>query len=510
MSSSQLYEAPEIGLTGWQRWIWRQLTSMKTALILLLFLAVAAIPGSIYPQRSADPNGVVQFFDNNPELAEVLDFFQFFDVYSSIWFSAIYILLFTSLVGCVLPRTKIHFEALKAEPVQTPTVLSRMPVYEKQALSKGLDPLELGEKILRAKRYRVIRRGDSISAEKGYSRETGNLLFHFSLVGVLIAVALGGGFSFSGQRVLVEGETFVNNLSGFDSLSPGVFFDPERLNPLSVTLESFDAEYDFVNETNIGAPLDFRASVTVKTSVDDPGQTSLVRVNQPLDAPGASVYLTGHGYAPMITVRDANGNISYSGPTVFLPQDGNMTSIGIIKVPDNLPEQIGIVAFFYPTAAELDTGAYTSVYPDLVSPLVSMNVYTGDLGLDSGIPLNVYALDTDRLTQVAGRQAPTPGIVLLEGETKDLPNGLGSVSFDGVKQFASLDIAYYPGQIWVLIFSLLSLLGVMMTLLTPRRRLWVKQNASSFEVAGLSRRDDPRLEEVVRELTKAITNGQTR
>ena len=111
---------------------------------------------------------------------------------------------------------------------------------------------------------------------------------------------------------------------------------------------------------------------------------------------------------------------------------------------------------------------------------------------------------------MAGRQAPTPGIVLLEGESKELPNGLGSVSFDGVKQFASLDIAYYPGQIWVLIFSLLSLLGVMMTLLTPRRRLWVKKSTSSFEVAGLSRRDDPRLEEVVRELTKAITNGQTR
>jgi cytochrome c biogenesis protein len=82
---------------------------MKTALILLLLLAAGAVPGSIYPQRSADPNGVAQFFDNNPELAPVLDFFQLFDVYGSIWFSAIYILLFTSLVGCVLPRTKVHY-----------------------------------------------------------------------------------------------------------------------------------------------------------------------------------------------------------------------------------------------------------------------------------------------------------------------------------------------------------------------------------------------------------------
>jgi len=507
VSSSQRYESPDIGLTGWARWIWRQLTSMRTALLLLLLLAAAAVPGSIYPQRSADPNGVAKYFDDQPELAEVLDFFQLFDVYSSVWFSAIYILLFTSLVGCVLPRTKIHFEALRAEPVQTPTNLSRMPVFESAKTPKGIDPVAKGKEILSKQRYRVIQRGNSISAEKGYMRETGNLVFHFSLVGVLIAVGIGGGLSFSGQRVLAEGDTFVNNLAGFDSLSPGVFFDPEKLAPLSVTLEKFEVDYDFQNETNIGAPLDFRATVTVKSSQDEAGLTEVVRVNHPLDGPGANVYLTGHGYAPEITIRDANGDISYSGATIFLPQDGNMTSIGIIKVPDNLPEQIGIVGFFYPSAIELDTGAYTSIFPGVIDPLVSMNVYTGDLGLDSGIPLNVYALDTDRLTQVAGRGTPNPAIELKLGETKDLPNGLGTVTFDGIKRFASLDIAYNPGQVWVLIFSLLALAGVIISLTTPRRRVWVKKTTAGFEVAALSKRDDPKLEEVVRELTKAIRNG---
>jgi cytochrome c biogenesis protein len=507
VSSSRLYEAPEIGLTGWARWIWRQLTSMKTALILLLLLAAAAVPGSIYPQRSADPNGVVQYFRDNPELAEILDFFQIFDVYSSVWFSAIYILLFASLIGCVLPRTKIHFDALREEPVKTPSNLSRMPVYKKVKTANNVDHLSLALELLKKKGYRVKLDETSVSAEKGYSRESGNLIFHFSLVGVLLAVAIGGGLSFSGQRVLTEGETFVNNLAGFDSLSPGVFFNPDRLTPFSVTLEKFEVDYDFLNQTNIGAPLDFRATVTVRESPGAAGITDLVRVNEPLDGPGASVYLTGHGYSPEITVRDGNGDISFSGPVVFLPQDGNMTSIGIIKVPDNLPEQIGVVAFFYPTAAELDSGAFTSIYPDPISPLVSMNIYTGDLGLDSGIPLNVYALDTDRLTQVAGRGTANPGIVLELGETAELPNGLGTVSFDGLKKFASLDIAYNPGQVWVLIFSLLALLGVIVTLLTPRRRVWVKVQSGSFEVAALSRRDDPKLEEVVRELSETIRNG---
>ena len=507
MSSSQLYEAPEIGLTGWARWIWRQLTSMRTALILLLLLAAASVPGSIYPQRSADPNGVVQYFDESPQLAEVLDALQLFDVYTSIWFSAIYILLFTSLVGCVLPRTKIHYEALKAEPVQTPTNLSRMGAFETAAIPKGVDPVALGKQILEKQRYRVIQRGDSVSAEKGYIRETANLIYHFSLVGVLIAIGIGGGMSFSGQRVLAEGDTFVNNLAGFDSLSPGTFFDPNNLAPISVTLDKFEVDYDFANETNIGAPLDFRATVTLRSTADQEGQTSLVRVNEPLDGPGASVYLTGHGYAPEITIRDENGDISYSGASIFLPQDGNMTSIGIIKVPDNLPEQIGIVGFFYPSVIQLASGAYTSIFPGVIDPLISLNVYTGDLGLDSGIPLNVYALDTDRLTQVAGRGTDNAAVEVRLGETADLPNGLGTVTFDGIKRFASLDIAYNPGQIWVLIFAMLSLGGIIVSLTTPRRRVWVKRVGDSFEVAGLSRRDDPRLEEVVRELTKAIEKG---
>jgi cytochrome c biogenesis protein len=382
-----------------------------------------------------------------------------------------------------------------------------MPVYEQVVSAAPANPTETAKRLLTKQGYRVIQRGDSISAEKGYLRETGNLVFHFSLVGVLIAVGIGGGLSFSGQRVLAEGDTFVNNLAGFDSLSPGTFFNPDNLAPLSVSLDKFEVDYDFKNETNIGAPLDFRATVTVRSPEDQVGKTALVRVNQPLDATGASVYLTGHGYAPEITIRDVNGNISYSGATVFLPQDGNMTSIGIIKVPDNLPEQIGIVGFFYPSKIELASGAYTSIFPGVVDPLVSLNVYTGDLGLDSGIPLNVYALDTDRLTQVAGRGTDNPAVELALGETADLPNGLGTVSFDGIKRFASLDIAYNPGQIWVLLFSLLALAAVTVSLVTPRRRVWVKSTTGGFEVAALSRRDDPKLEEVVRELTKAIRNG---
>ena len=119
---------------GWIRWAWRQVTSMRTALVLLLLLAIAAVPGSIVPQRSADPNGVTQYFTDNPDLAPVLDNLQLFDVYTSAWFSAIYILLFVSLIGCVIPRTQHHWKALRARPPRTPARLARLDAYREELI----------------------------------------------------------------------------------------------------------------------------------------------------------------------------------------------------------------------------------------------------------------------------------------------------------------------------------------------------------------------------------------
>ena len=481
----------------WPRWFWKQLTSMRTALFLLLLLAVAAVPGSVYPQRSADPNGVRVFFENNPDLAPIMDSFQLFDVYTSVWFSSIYLLLFISLVGCVLPRTKVHFEAMREKPVQTPKNLERMPAH----LTKELDGdvITGALAVLRASGYKAEIQGNSVSAEKGYLRETGNLVFHLALIGVLIAVGAGGALSYSGQRVLVEGETFVNNLASYDSFSPGPFFDETTLEPFSVTLENFDVVYDLKNPANLGQPIDFIADVS--TSFGD----AQIKVNYPLEAPGSNLYLTGNGFAPVITVFDGEGNIAYSGPTIYLAQDSNMTSLGVIKVPDALPKQIGMISFFYPTAQQLDSGAYTSIYPDPIDPLLTMNVYTGDLGLDAGIPRNVFALDVASLETVASRDGPNPTLELRVGESVALPAGLGSVRFDGLLRYASLDVAYNPGGIWVLFFALLSLFSLGLSLLVPRRRVWVRAlDGGTIEFAALARGDDPRLDEVLRELVNKI------
>ena len=359
---------PALGAVGWLRWGWRQLTSMRTALVLLLLLAIAAVPGSIVPQRSADPNGVTQYFADNPDLAPVLDNLQLFDVYTSIWFSAIYILLFVSLIGCVIPRTKHHWKALRARPPRTPARLERLDDYRASIieLAPGTDAdaaaataIDVAADQLRRGGYRVERydaRGTlSVSAERGYVRETGNLVFHTALIGVLVAVGVGGGFTYTGQGVIIEGGTFVNTLLDYTSFNPGRFVDEETLAPYSLTLDEFSVTYQPSGAQGAGQAGDFIAHLTTQLAGES-AQEGEVRVNHPLEMAGDRIYLMGNGYAPTITIKDAEGTVVFSESVPFLPQDTNMTSLGVVKVPDGLPEQLGLVGFFYPTQAPLTIG----------------------------------------------------------------------------------------------------------------------------------------------------------
>ncbi len=522
---------PKLGLVGWLRWFWRQLTSMRTALFLLLLLALAAVPGSLVPQRAADPNGVTQYFVDNPDLAPFLDKLQLFNVYTSVWFSAIYLLLFVSLIGCVVPRTKHHFDALRAKPPRTPARLSRLagfttrevpaPAAGSEASVTAASVVESARGLLKRQRYRTVvfagadrrtgREIVSVSAERGYMRETGNLVFHSALVGILITVGVGGGFGYQGQRVVVEGQTFVNTLLAYDSFNPGRFFSDSQLSPYKITLDSFSASYETQSLKAFGQPTDYTAAVT---TVDASGNTAQndIKVNSPLQIGGTDVYLLGNGYAPTITVRNPAGDVVFTDSVPFLPQDAALTSLGVVKVPDGLSTQVGLIGFFYPTQAQADTGVYYSSFPDLQYPVLTLNVYDGDLGLDGGVPASVYSLNTDTMTQLTGGSTGVKSLELKPGETVDLPNGLGTVSLDGVKRFASLDVHHDPTQGWVLVFAILVLAGLLTSLFIPRRRVWVKATERAdgsvhVEYAGLARGDDPRLVEAVTALADRHAAG---
>ena len=483
------------------RWLWRQLTSMRVALILLFLLALASIPGSIFPQRGTSPLRVNEFLADNPTTGPILDRFYMFDVFASPWFASIYLLLFISLTGCVLPRAVDHYKEVRSQPPATPRNLSRLPVhFQWQSNSTAEQVVSETAAAWKKRGWRVRQGDDWLSAEKGYARETGNLLFHLSLLVLLVAVGFGGAVGYRGTVIVREDAGFANNVTQYDTFAPGRLFGADDLPPFSFELKDFEATFQRGGQQN-GAPRAFRADVIVKDDPNSEPRPVTIEVNYPLRTSGITVYLVGHGFAPEFTVRDADGKVVWEDAAVFLPQDSAFTSSGVVKVPDTVP-QIGLQGFFLPTVTNDFSMGPKSVFPAADDPEVYLSVWQGDLGLDSGMPQSVYRLDTENMERIGIEE-------LAPGETWNLPNSAGTVEFTGYRQWASFVITKDPGKGWALGAAIASIIGLSLSLLIPRRRAWLRVTASEdegnlIEVAGLSKTEAPGLADEISQLAKLV------
>ena len=491
----------KFGVREWSRWLWRQLTSMRVALILLFLLAVASIPGSLFPQRGSDPLAVGRYFDEHAAIAPWLDRLGLFDVYASPWFAAVYLLLCISLVGCIVPRTIEHAKALRRQPPRAPSRLQRLQGYT-HATTEQPSAAVLGDaaSYLRRKHWRV-RTGDGwVSAEKGYTHETGNVVFHICLLLLLAAVAVGSLFGWRATVIVVEGRGFSNALTQYDSFSAGKLVDVSNLAPFTVTLEDFQAKYQ-QGGTQAGAPRDYSADLNYSPEPGEAPTPITIGVNTPLSVSGAKVFLQGHGYAPTFVVRDAAGQVIYDDAAVFLPQDGNLTSVGVIKIPDSAPP-LGFQGVLLPTAVLDPVAGPISTFPAADDPAVFLTAWQGDLGLNSGEPQSVFRLDTTDMTEI-GVDAMRPG------ETWVLPDGLGEVDFTGVSQFVSFTVAHDPGKEFALVAGLTAIAGLMLSLFIPRRRVWVRATADEagrtlVDIAGLSRTESSMVDDDTAALRAAV------
>jgi cytochrome c biogenesis protein len=477
---------------GWLRWGWHQLTSMRTALVLLFLLALGSIPGSVLPQEGTDQSSVQQYFTAHPTLAPWLNHLGLFNVFAAPWFAAIYLLLFASLIGCVVPRTFRLVGSARTPPPRAPRNLARLP--QSTSYSSALSPaaaVDGAAAVLGGQRFRLRRSAADatehwVSAEKGYLREVGNLLFHLSLLGVLLSIAAGGLFGYKADKLLVEGQSFSDTVSALDEIHPGRLVSDSDFAPFSLTLNKFTAQY-IESGQSVGQPSNFEADVTYTSSPGANPGTYRIRINDPLSVDSLKVYLIGHGYAPEFKVTGANGKVAYEEATPFIPANtSTFLSDGVVKAPD---ASLGFMGVFVPTALPVD-GTLQSIFPAADNPAVSLIGYSGNLGMDSGQPQSVYQLDTTGMTKISG----SPHL-LQPGQSWALPGGKGSITFVGVKQWVSLAITYDPGQVPALVCGMLALAGLLISFFVRRRRVFVRAvpaasgDGSVVTVGGLTRSD---------------------
>lgn len=502
---------------------WRTLTSMGTALVLLFLLALAAIPGALLPQRSLNESKVAEYIAEHPTLGPWLDRVQAFDVFSSFWFTAIYVLLFVSLVGCLTPRLIEHFRSLRATPVAAPRNLGRLPKHHTAEVPGG-DLTVMAASVderLRGWRRTTRTEGESteISAEKGYLREFGNIVFHFSLLGLLVAIAAGKLFSYEGNVIVIAdgGPGFCTaSPAAFDSFRAGNTVDGTSLYPMCIRVNDFQATYlDNGQAVGFQADIDYQAGDDLTSGTWQP---YLLKVNEPLRVGGDRVYLQGHGYAPTFTVTFPDGQtrtqtlqwrpedqISFlsSGAMRFDPPGGTYAD-----ERERRKNQIAIQGLFAPTAS-LHGTLLSSSFPEMRDPAVAVDIYKGDTGLDTGRPQSVFSLDERMIGQ--GRLTKMARVNLNAGQDTRLEDGT-VVRFDGAVPFVNLQVSHDPAQIWVLVFSMTMMGGLLVSLIVRRRRVWVRLSPGpagtvNVELGGLARTDNSGWGDEFERLTSRILTG---
>jgi cytochrome c biogenesis protein len=472
---------------------WRRLTSMRTALILLFLLAVAAVPGSLLPQRPLNPQKTQAYIDTHGSWGNVLNALGMFDVFGSVWFAAIYLLLFVSLVGCLIPRIRVHARALMRKPLPAPRNLDRLPESGSFEVAGTAAEYAASARATLGRRWRIEQRSEpsgaiTLSAEKGYSRETANLIFHIALLVSLVLIAVGRLYSYQGSKIVVQGNGFCNTVNNYDNWKPGRFAAEGKVSPAPFCIDKvtrFVAKY-----TSDDEPTEFQAELTYRPTLSSPEEQAALSVNHPLRIGGDRVYLINHGFAPQLTITMPDGSVVHDTQPFIATNASTLLSEGVFKEQGKpgARQDVGVRGLFAPTPA-LHGSVVTSTSPQVRKPMLAIFVYKGDLNY-RGLPQSVFRLDVSKMTKIGAKN-------LQVGQTQRFAGGV-SVRFDGWLPWIAIQVSHDPAQGWLLWSAGAMVLGLFGSLGVRRRRVWLRLTPSDggagpsltvVGVGGLARSD---------------------
>ena len=308
-------------------------------------------------------------------------------------------------------------------------------------------------------------RGDAVSAERGYLREAGNLLFH--LVGAGGAgrlrdrqpVRLQGRRDPGRRQRLLQQPHAVRRLRARQPV-PG----PDDMEPFSFDVDDFDVDWLTVRPARRAWPAASTRTLDYRESPSAPEQQYDLKVNHPLTIGDTEVFLIGHGYAPGDHGPRRQGRRRLQRAD-DLPADRPDASgpSAWSRRRTRSPTQIGLEGEFYPTVAFSDadrratsrSSATPSTRWSRCSSTPATSAWTPARRSRSTRSTRPTTDDADQAGRRAVPRRPAAG------QTVELPDGLGSVSFDGVERWNKIQISQTPGKFIALAGVVLALIGLL-------------------------------------------------
>jgi cytochrome c biogenesis protein len=492
---------------------------MRTALVLLLMLAIGSVVGTLVPQIPNSPERVARFIADHPLLGDFYRHAGFFDVFGSWWFVLVTTLLFLSLVMCLLPRTRAAIRNVRQAPLHAREIDSFRHYEERAVAAAPEGALDASRRVLRRRLYRVSRSDGALAAEKGALREVGSLLFHWSFLLLVAGVIYGKGTGFTGKAVVVEGQTWTDGAANYEgTVRPGRFFDGNYTG-VGVHLVSFTDTY-----RRTGEPMDFVSQVELL----DPGGTQAgsadIRVNHPAEFDGLRLFQYGFGWAPVVEVRRGERSL-FAGPIPFAQAEPTpgvpelaLPWSGVVKVPF-VGKGLGVQLTLWP-----DSGAY--VESRMTGRPVPMT------GADH--PFMFFTSWQGPIVDPSPRSLGTAGMrrwstgTVGRGRTCDLGTGRCweegtrkvragdlTISFPSLRQYSVLQVTRDAGVPLVLAAAILVLVGLLPALYTSRRKVWVRAESNGkgtiLKVGGFALQRKVQFEEefskIVDELQRVSAEG---
>ena len=462
---------------------WRVLRRMSTALILLFSVAAASVVATVVPQAPVTAETAAQWREGTAgpgrAVSRVLDAVGLFDVFGSWWFMALLALLFVSLTGCLLPRYRAFFKVARRPPAvgRNLSRLSNSATFSTERTPH--DALAAASAVLRRRRFRTrlvdTDSGRQLAAERGHWREGGSLIFHTAFYVLLAGAVIGKTFGFTGQVGLTEGSAFADTRIAYDFAEPGRAFGLDDHRGFVVTLDDFDVSYypDFT-------PRDFIGSVTISED-GAPVRSADIRVNHPLRHDGMTIYQLAFGMAPHIIVR-AGDRLLLDERVRLDPNSEQNIYSGTAKVKFDDPEQQIALDMVLAPDAELDAEGNPSIGTDPRprNPVLVANLYFGALGLQRPV----------RASQFDRSGGAVDTAMLRPGDSTELVGGNLTVEFVDLGYWSGLQVSHQPGRWLLLAGGVLILIGLIPSLYSYRRRIWVDvqphSNGSNVTVAGVA------------------------